>query len=84
LVKKAEGILGVNIMDILSSIKQTLGTKTHKKCCHVEILEGIVFCPAGQRTNFCSLPIKLLESFVLLTDYSSVKLPLDIGLIDLM
>jgi hypothetical protein len=33
--------LGVNIVDKFSSIKQTCSTKTHKKYCHIDILEAI-------------------------------------------
>jgi hypothetical protein len=52
----------VNIVDKFSSIIQTLGSKTHKKCCHIGILEGVVFWPLAfsvkaEWTNFCSPPI---------------------------
>jgi hypothetical protein len=33
------------ILDILSSIEQTLVPKTHKKCCNVGILEGLMYLP---------------------------------------
>jgi hypothetical protein len=35
--------VSINIVDKLSSSIQSLGTKTHKKYCHVDILEGVVF-----------------------------------------
>jgi hypothetical protein len=36
-------------VDKLSFVKQTLGTKTHKKCCHVGILEAIVVWPLASK-----------------------------------
>jgi hypothetical protein len=73
--------LSINIADEFSYTKQTLGTKTSKKCYHVGILEVVVHwlldsSMKAKRTNFCSSPIKLLESFVRLTDGHSVKCPL--------
>jgi hypothetical protein len=73
--------LGVNIVEIFFSIRQTLGAKTHKKCCHLCILEAIVFwllaySVKAQRTTFCSPPTKLLKSFVFLTNNHSLKRPL--------
>jgi hypothetical protein len=70
--------VSINIVDKLCSTEQTLGAKTYKKCHHVGILEVVflyllTFNVKPTRSNFCSLPIKLLESFVLLT--SSVKRP---------
>jgi hypothetical protein len=34
-----------NIANKLSSNGQTLGTKTYKKCCHIDILEHVLFWP---------------------------------------
>jgi hypothetical protein len=56
-------------LEHVSSTRQNLGAKTFKKCCHVGILEVVVHWPLASSvkaewTNFCSPPIKLLESFV--------------------
>jgi hypothetical protein len=64
-------------MDKLSSMSQILGTKTYKSY-HVNIFKGVVFWPLAssvkvQKTNYCSQPTKLLESFVLSADSCSVK-----------
>jgi hypothetical protein len=61
--------ISINITDKLSPTKQILGTKTHKKCCHVGILESVgLWLMASsiktEQTNSCSPPITLLESFV--------------------
>jgi hypothetical protein len=78
--------LGVNIANKFSPTRQTLGAKTSKKCSHVGFLESIIRWPLAhsvraQRTNFCSPPIKLQESFVLSTNGCSVKRPLPFILI---
>jgi hypothetical protein len=72
--------ISINIVNKLSSIGQTLDAKTHKKCCHVGILEGLVLwllasSIKAERTNFYSPPITLLESFVHLADGHSMKCP---------
>jgi hypothetical protein len=69
-----------NIEDKFSSTGQSLGAKPPKKCYHVGILEAVVHWPLAssvkaKRTNFCSPPIKLLQSFVRSTDNHSVKCP---------
>jgi hypothetical protein len=74
--------ISTNIVDKFSSIRQTFGAKTSKKCCHVGVLEAIVHLPfassvQAEQTNFCSPPIKSLESFVYLTHGCSVKCSLD-------
>jgi hypothetical protein len=67
-------------------LDKILGTKTHKKCHHIDNVEiGVLWLlPSsvkGQWTNFHSPPIKLLESFVLFTNNHSMKHPFDeIGL----
>ena len=38
-----ESLISINIEDKLSFAVQTLGTKTHKKFCHVNIKEGVVW-----------------------------------------
>jgi hypothetical protein len=73
--------VSINIVDKLSFTRQTLGAKTHKKCCHVDVLKGVVLWPLAssmktERTNFFSPPITLLELSVCSTDGCSVKCPL--------
>jgi hypothetical protein len=68
------------VLDELSSIKQTLGTKIHKKCNRVDILEGVAhellaISMKVQRTKNFSQPIKFLESFVHSTCNYSIKHP---------
>jgi hypothetical protein len=62
--------ISINNMDKLLSSNQNLGAKTHKKCYHIGIWEGVIlwsltFNVNVHRINFPSQPIKLLESFVL-------------------
>jgi hypothetical protein len=68
----------INIADRLSSTRHRLGAKNYKKCCHVCALDGVVLWPLVssvkiERTNVCSPPITLLESFICLTDSRSAK-----------
>jgi uncharacterized membrane protein YagU involved in acid resistance len=70
--------VSIGTMEKLSSSKQNLGAKTHKKCCCVGVLEAIViwqltFSTKAQETNFCSPPSKFLESFVFSTNKRSMK-----------
>jgi hypothetical protein len=63
--------LGVNIADKISSTRQTLGTKTSKRCCHVGVLKAVIhwlltFSVKAQWTKFCLPPIKLMEFFIIL------------------
>jgi hypothetical protein len=60
---------------------ETFGTKTPKKCYHVDNLVGILLWATAsrvkaQRTNFHSPPIKLLEFLLLSTFGHYVKRPL--------
>jgi hypothetical protein len=51
--------ISINIVDKLSSTGPTLGAETHKKCCHVDILKGVVFLAIGLQ---CEDPVdKLLH-----------------------
>jgi hypothetical protein len=46
--------VSILVLEKLSSTKQTLGTKTHKQCCHVGILEVVVPWPLA-----CNVKAKL-------------------------
>jgi hypothetical protein len=70
--------ISIDVMDKILFTGQILGAKTYKNCCHVSVLEVVVFwlletTMKAQMTNFHSRPIKFLESFLLSTDHRGVK-----------
>jgi hypothetical protein len=59
-------------MNTINKLLQTLGPKTHKKCCHAGVLEGNVLYPFP--SSYCEEPKGqrvLLEPFVLSTNSPS-------------
>jgi hypothetical protein len=60
--------MSIKIVEFFLPPDQTLSAETYKRYCHVGVLEGVVFwllafSENSQRTNFRSLPIKLLRFF---------------------
>jgi hypothetical protein len=67
-----EGSLGsINVVQNLSPTDQTLGAKTHKRCCHIGVLVGIVLWQLAssvmaQKTNVLLLTNQIARIFCLL------------------